>query len=211
MVEENGPSERDKQIVERGSGMLTESQRRYLIGKSDIKEGSQRERTIRSRTRERVINGIHDLSLALFRLDERDVQQIEDSFVELDEMGVLYSATARLLTFHLPLGIDSDTDPASVDTEDNLEFNPDIVVDIVADELSTYFRESIEQRYYQMNQDKWGVADAELTGKVGLNRIKQPDGVTEDTAEFRRMLTRYEEGEVSKEELIEKFPFETDD
>jgi hypothetical protein len=61
-----------------GPGMLTETQRDYLKGELDIESGSQRERTIRSRIRERVYNSLGDLLTLRHNLESRDIEQISE-------------------------------------------------------------------------------------------------------------------------------------
>lgn len=64
-----------------GPGLLTETQRRYLHDEIDVVSGSQRERTIRSRIRQRVENLIQDVSMCANRMEDRDIKQIADKSV----------------------------------------------------------------------------------------------------------------------------------
>lgn len=57
-------------------GLLTRTQRRYLNGKSDIESGTQHERTVRSRIRERVTNLFQDIEILSGGLEDRDINQI---------------------------------------------------------------------------------------------------------------------------------------
>ena len=68
------------QSEDMGPGMLTDTQRDYLRGDLDVKSGSQRERTIRSRIRKRVTNSISDLLLLDRNIEERDLSQISKDF-----------------------------------------------------------------------------------------------------------------------------------
>lgn len=211
MVEDETLSETDREIVERGPGTLTESQRQYLIGSSNIEAGSQRERTIRSRIRERTINGISDTVLALYYLDDRDIAQLEKYFGRDDGRDMLYSAIVRLMALTRP----EDISPTRGITKDEHDFDskPDVVMDVVPNKLSEDLREAYWHRYQQMEEQSWIPVDAKLTGQVAFDRADSesiPDDI-EKSAEFRDLLIEYEQGELSKEELIEKFPFETDE
>jgi hypothetical protein len=57
-------------------GLLTETQRLYLHDKSDIESGTQHERTVRSRIRERVTNLFKDIEILSDGLEDRDITQI---------------------------------------------------------------------------------------------------------------------------------------
>lgn len=211
MVDGNILSETDKEIIERGSGSLTESQRRYLIGNSNIESGSQRERTIRSRIRERVINGIDDTVLALYYLDERDISQLENYFNRNKEKDILYTLITRLIALTGPTKIFPDQ--ALDEGEHDLESNPDVVMDVIPSKLSDILTEAYWHRYQQMDEQSWVPVDGELSGQVGFDRADSkelPDDV-EKSVEFRNLLLEYEEGNVNKEELVENFPFETEE
>lgn len=64
----------------RPRGILTEADRRYLTGQSDIKPRSHSERRARERIRERTVNAFLDLSLIERHLEERDRKLVFDVF-----------------------------------------------------------------------------------------------------------------------------------
>lgn len=64
----------------RPRGILTEADRRYLTGQSDITPRSHGERRARERIRERIVNAFLDLSLIERHLEERDRKLIFDVF-----------------------------------------------------------------------------------------------------------------------------------
>lgn len=64
----------DPYQADRGRGMLSKRDRKYLAGETDH-EG-QSERTVRMQIRDRVRNGLLDMDLALQELDEKDLDQI---------------------------------------------------------------------------------------------------------------------------------------
>jgi len=64
-------SESDNGNEYKGPGLLTETQRKYLAGQSDIESGTARERTIRGRIRERLISGLWDLAAMRIHLENR--------------------------------------------------------------------------------------------------------------------------------------------
>lgn len=58
----------------RDRGLLTETDRKYLLGRIEL-EG-QDERNARYRIRQRVIHGIHDIRLLTYALSDNDLEQI---------------------------------------------------------------------------------------------------------------------------------------
>lgn len=61
--------------LERGRGILTPSDRKYLLGESEP-GSTQSEYNTRSRIRKRIRNALHDLDLILITLEERDLDHI---------------------------------------------------------------------------------------------------------------------------------------
>ena len=211
MGKRDTPLEVDKEIIERGPGSLTEGQRRYLLGDSDIEPGSQRERTSRSRIRERIINGIDDTVLGLYYLDDRDLSQIEEYFNREAKKDVLYTAIRRLIALTGPTKVFPDQ--AIDEDEHNLGSDPDVVLDVIPEKMSDTLVEAYWHRYQQMDEQSWVPVDGELSGQVGFDRVDSkelPDDV-EKSVEFRNLLLDYEEGSVSKKELIENFPFKKEE
>jgi hypothetical protein len=74
MVSESGDKENSH--LNRERGILTESDRRYLLGLSEIEPSSQSERNARARIRRRVQHALIDFTLLVENLEERDLDQI---------------------------------------------------------------------------------------------------------------------------------------
>lgn len=72
------------------SALLTENQRKYLIGDAEIEEKSSQERAIRARIRDRLYQSIADLGLLHEHLEHRDVAKGFE-----DPNGVFISASVR--------------------------------------------------------------------------------------------------------------------
>jgi len=86
-------------------GILTKKQRRYLLGESDIESGSQHERTIRSRIRERAGNILQDIEILSTGLEDRDIDQIpahitNDNSTSWDPYSRLGTIIGFLLRIH---------------------------------------------------------------------------------------------------------------
>ena len=64
--------------TERTRGIITSSDREYLLGHLDVEPQSQRERVIRGRIRERVRQALVDFSLLFRHLEDRDLHGIFD-------------------------------------------------------------------------------------------------------------------------------------
>ncbi|WP_436931967.1 hypothetical protein [Halosimplex halobium] len=70
------------------SALLTENQRKYLTGESDIEAKSAQERAIRARIRNRLYQSVLDLGLLQQHLEHRDLAKAFE-----DPNGTLISAT----------------------------------------------------------------------------------------------------------------------
>lgn len=107
-------SDADEELEKFGPGMLTDTQRHYLAGDLDVESGSQRERTIRSRIRERVTNTISDLIIFHRHAEMRDIEQISKE-VKLGtlEAGEILGLLLRLNANISPFLKDNDIDPDS--------------------------------------------------------------------------------------------------
>lgn len=70
------------------SALLTENQRKYLTGESDIEAKSAQERAIRARIRNRLYQSVLDLGLLQKHLEHRDLAKAFE-----DPSGTLISAT----------------------------------------------------------------------------------------------------------------------
>ena len=70
------------------SALLTENQRKYLTGESDIEAKSAQERAIRARIRNRLYQSVLDLGLLQQHLEHRDLAKAFE-----DPSGTLISAT----------------------------------------------------------------------------------------------------------------------
>lgn len=66
----------------RPRGMLSESEREYLAGTGDVEPNSQQERNLRSRIRERLLNGLIDISLVLEQIEDRDLELVLDNIMD---------------------------------------------------------------------------------------------------------------------------------
>lgn len=68
------PDASNAENPDRDTGLLTRKQREYLLGQTDIEAGSNRDRAMRSRIRNRVYNAFLDFSLLYEHLpaDDRD-------------------------------------------------------------------------------------------------------------------------------------------
>ena len=86
--------------VTRPRGILSQRDREYLVGTSDIEQKTQKERNIRGDIRTRVKHALIDFTLLMNHLSPRDRQQIFDSRHAgirdgiADALGFLYHETA---------------------------------------------------------------------------------------------------------------------
>lgn len=62
--------------LERERGILSRRDREYLLGESDIRQGTQHERDVRSDIRSRIQNALLDFHLLVEHLEERDREQV---------------------------------------------------------------------------------------------------------------------------------------
>lgn len=69
--------------TDRPRGILTDADRRYLLGETDY-ASEQSERDTRYRIRERVFNSLRDLDLVLRELEGRDLEQVLERLDEDD-------------------------------------------------------------------------------------------------------------------------------
>lgn len=60
------------ETASRPRGILSKSDRQYLLGESDVEPRSQTERNVRARIRRRIVHGFIDLALLEKQLEERD-------------------------------------------------------------------------------------------------------------------------------------------
>jgi hypothetical protein len=197
---DTGESEGSESQVANGPGMLTSSQREYIIGESDVEKGSQRERTIRSRIRERLVNGINDLDLALWGLDKRDLGQVETTISGRNN-ELLQRAAGRLLAFSaLSVEEASHTNP---EFEKAVDANSiaDIVVNLVPHSTERFFHEYLQSEY--IDHERWTLRDSELNSNVGFDYANS-DSPSRSSAELQRFVQQYEMGEITKDELIRK-------
>lgn len=100
--------------ISRGSGMLTDTQRQYLAGQLDVESGSQRERTIRSRMRKRVVNSLLDLAMLAQTAEERDIEQIsKDANLGVSTAGDIVGLILTLNSYISPFLKNNDVDIGS--------------------------------------------------------------------------------------------------
>lgn len=83
---------------DRDRGILTETDRKFLRGESDIEPQSHGERRARARIRKRLRNAIYDLSLLFVHLEERDRKQVfhRGTLDEQDAIALLRGMQAGL-------------------------------------------------------------------------------------------------------------------
>lgn len=92
-------------------GILTEKQRKFLYDAADVEPGSAHERTVRSRIRERLRNGIWDLALVTRELEDRDIKQVAtDENLDLNDIGPAIGLLARIYFLAAGFSADSDED-----------------------------------------------------------------------------------------------------
>lgn len=94
--------------------MLTDTQRQYLAGQLDVESGSQRERTIRSRMRKRVVNSLLDLAMLAQTAEERDIEQIsKDANLGVSTAGDIVGLILTLNSYISPFLKNNDVDIGS--------------------------------------------------------------------------------------------------
>jgi hypothetical protein len=201
MPSENGDSSEQDEVPREGPGMLTKAQREYLQGESDIEEGSQRERTIRSRIRGRLYNGISDISLALWRLEARDINQVRDMFS--DDISGLHSATGRMLMLNSLPAEEAISNDMAREIRIGNGAVADYGVNVLPSDVETFFQQSMKDFHIQGGSDDWKVRDVELSSTVAFDR-SVPDTGRMSTVELRDLITRYERDEISLVDFVER-------
>ncbi|WP_227357382.1 hypothetical protein [Haladaptatus salinisoli] len=92
MVHDNPPAS-----PERGRGFLTQHDKDYLLGEAGVEDGSQQERNVRAKIRQRLYDSILDFALLLRHVGERDIDLV---FHDRDpEEDYLEEGLAHLLGF----------------------------------------------------------------------------------------------------------------
>lgn len=196
-----GGSEESERSLD-GPGMLTKAQRKYLRGESDIEEGTQRERTTRSRIRKRLVNGIQDLSLALFRLDKRDIDQVKNGISESDHD--LYITTARMLAFSSrPLG-EVVSEGADYELRSDNSAAADYSADVIPSRLKGGFHDAMTELYILSDQEEFHIRDVELKSAVAFDWKTSENTQGE---ELRKLIDQFDSDEISREELVEEILF----
>lgn len=123
------PSDDTSNKYDYGQGLLTVSQREYLSSESGDELSPDHERTIRSRIRDRLANGIDDLSSIAYGMESRDFDLTASKTVV--DPNFLYSANRVLLELllrddtdqPLPLPPNENTDLEGVEqVTEYLEF-----------------------------------------------------------------------------------------
>lgn len=182
-------------IYDYGPGLFSETQREYLYDSprgvdefsrgdvdmpegtdvsysvSKIESGSSRERTVRSRIRERLVNGIHDLDLALF-MQERDLDQLANNH-EI----TLFSSTRPLSLFvELCIRQQRADDPVRRQSLINSDIPNNKVQKMIETELEQGIREGFLRCRYDVDdievdisatpqidgsEDKWSILSRE--------------------------------------------------
>lgn len=102
---------------DRKAALLTNTHREYVWGERDL-ENSEHDRALRSRLRNRIINGILDFKLLQDHLDDSEIRKIVESFdssepddVVIDEPA---SALRATVAFVYRLAEESDLDPEKI-------------------------------------------------------------------------------------------------
>lgn len=100
---------RDTEIeVDRDRGILTPSDRKFLLDEVDIKPESQRQ--VRQRIRERIKNSLRDYWFIRYGLSERDRKQIGD---DLFQEGPLWQGYVDMISFYYILNRDRGAEMSS--------------------------------------------------------------------------------------------------
>lgn len=175
----NDDSEREYGRV----GLLTETQRRYLDGVSDIESGSQRERTLRSRLRERIVGGLHDLFfLSMRNLEDRDVEQISEE-VEMPQAQI-----SHILSFLLRIYYD------------RLHYTIHERPDTVAEDIEGIIDSTITELYNKNRIDIESIS-VEVNIETG-NEINMPDKKDLDSLNPQELAILWRAGEISWKEYV---------
>lgn len=82
---------------DRDRGILTPTDREFLLGESEIESKSQSERNARARIRKRLRNAVLDFPILLEHLEDRDLKQVFDPDVLWHEIDVAIPAGIGLL------------------------------------------------------------------------------------------------------------------
>lgn len=107
------------------SALLTQGQREYLKGESDIEPGTSRERAIRARIRKRLVRSVEDLALIHDHVEQRD---IEKAFSDFDTHKYDIPASSLLLQGSLLIGAsDGFVDPHQPTRESNIRITESIM------------------------------------------------------------------------------------
>lgn len=167
-----------------GVGLLTETQRRYLDGVSDVEAGSQRERTLRSRFRERVVGGIRDLFFLSMRdIDGRDISQISEK-IEIPQANV-----SRILSFILQIYYD------------RMHYSIDERPEWIADDMESIINRTLVNLYNKKGIDiESASVDVDIDMEVG-EMIELPDDKQKiDDLTDREIGILWRSGQISWEE-----------
>ena len=125
--------------LDRPRGVLSQRDREYLVGESDIEPKTQSERNVRGTIRERVKNALLDFTLLLSHLPPRDRRQIFDSSDREMKIGIAYTLG---FLYH-------ETEPTRYNFEDLLQLGID------HEEVAALRREgySLEARMFRDRYD----------------------------------------------------------
>jgi len=200
----------DEEPVEYGPGMLTNTQRQYLVGDLDVESGSQRERTIRSRIRDRVANTIFDLIIFHRHGEKRDIEQVsKKANLGTSEaggiIGLFLRFNANISPFLKNNDIDSDSnikpDPFVNQTAPNelgLETDQEEAEELL-DLIENIINRSINQTYRAQGHDIENLSvDMEITLGDDLDSLAEQDL---ESLDERSLMLLYQENKISKDEF----------
>ena len=103
--------------IKRDRGILTQSDREYLRGESDLEPKSHGERVARERIRKRIANSIIDLEVVGSHLQRRDWNQLVDSLDE-DEIKRAITVLEAMAALKETRSILSDRGPIDLFNDD---------------------------------------------------------------------------------------------
>jgi hypothetical protein len=167
-----------------GPGLLTESQREYLVRGDNVESGSAHERTVRSRIRERVKHGMWDFLELWENADNRDLELIASDDRLLDRS--INSTTGFALEIFLRRETEVSTNQDKEQVTELLESN---IEHLIPGVLQIYGRH-IEK------------CDVEIDVEFGTKLSSLSEDITDISNE--ELYSLFESGEISKSEFADE-------
>jgi len=72
------------ELIDRENGILSKTDREYLLGEKDIEANTSHERITRSRIRTRIEEAFVDMQIIAEEFEERDIDKIEEDMTQED-------------------------------------------------------------------------------------------------------------------------------